>query len=126
MPQLEGPTTKIYDYVLGGFGEKKKKRKKENSTLCGRRSLQARTGLRAQLLAELTSGPATSGEVSLHMLMGLKAFDVWKAEAVVFGGGAPCVCTCVSVECIGVRGRMPEEGRWKGGGRHSSHPWHQL
>ena len=23
MPQLEGPTTKIYNYVLGGFGEKK-------------------------------------------------------------------------------------------------------
>ena len=24
---LEGPTTKIYNYVLGGFGEKKKKKK---------------------------------------------------------------------------------------------------
>ena len=23
MPQLEGPTTKIYNYVLGEFGEKK-------------------------------------------------------------------------------------------------------
>ena len=22
MPQLEGPTTEIYDYILGGFGEK--------------------------------------------------------------------------------------------------------
>ena len=22
MPQLEGPTTKVYNYVLGGFGEK--------------------------------------------------------------------------------------------------------
>ena len=28
MPQLEGPTTKIYNYVLGEFGEKKKKEKK--------------------------------------------------------------------------------------------------
>ena len=27
MPQLEGPTTKIYNYVLGGFGEKKQKKK---------------------------------------------------------------------------------------------------
>ena len=26
MPQLEGPTTRIYSYVLGGFGEKKKKK----------------------------------------------------------------------------------------------------
>src|SRR3712207_5090074 len=26
--RLEGPTTKIYNYVLGGFGEKKQKRKK--------------------------------------------------------------------------------------------------
>ena len=29
MPQLEGPTTKIYNYVLGGLGEKKKKKKKQ-------------------------------------------------------------------------------------------------
>ena len=28
MPQLEGPTTKIYKYVLGEFGEKKQKKKK--------------------------------------------------------------------------------------------------
>ena len=27
MPQLEGPATKIYNYVLGGFGEKKEKNK---------------------------------------------------------------------------------------------------
>ena len=27
MPQLEGPTTKTYNYVLGGFGEKKQKKK---------------------------------------------------------------------------------------------------
>ena len=26
MPQLEGPTTRIYNYVPGGFGEKKKKK----------------------------------------------------------------------------------------------------
>ena len=32
MPQLEGPTTKIYNYVLGGFGEKKQKRKKRRLT----------------------------------------------------------------------------------------------
>ena len=30
MPQLEGPTTRIYNYVLGAFGEKKKKKKKED------------------------------------------------------------------------------------------------
>ena len=29
MPQLEGPTTKIYNYVLGGFGEKKTIKKEE-------------------------------------------------------------------------------------------------
>ena len=28
VPQLEGPTTRIYNYVLGGFGEEKKIRKK--------------------------------------------------------------------------------------------------
>ena len=27
MPQLEGPTTKIYNYVLEGLGEKKQKKK---------------------------------------------------------------------------------------------------
>ena len=27
MPQLEGPTTKIYNYVLGAFGGKKQKKK---------------------------------------------------------------------------------------------------
>ena len=26
MPQPEGPTTRIHDYVLGGFGEKKEKK----------------------------------------------------------------------------------------------------
>ena len=31
MPQLEGPTTKIYNYVLGGLGEKKQEKKKEDS-----------------------------------------------------------------------------------------------
>ena len=35
MPQLEGPATKIYNYVPGGFGEikqeKKKKRKEKNN-----------------------------------------------------------------------------------------------
>ena len=30
MPQLEGTTTKIYNYVLGGFGEKKQNRKKKD------------------------------------------------------------------------------------------------
>ena len=29
MPQLEGPTTKIYNYVLGGFGEEKQGKKKD-------------------------------------------------------------------------------------------------
>ena len=28
-PQPEGPTTKIYNYVLGGFGEKKEKKREE-------------------------------------------------------------------------------------------------
>ena len=28
--QPEGPTAKIYNYVLGGFGEKKKKKEKKN------------------------------------------------------------------------------------------------
>ena len=28
MPQLEGPTTKIYNYVLGELGEKKQTKKK--------------------------------------------------------------------------------------------------
>ena len=30
MPQLEGSTTKIYNYVPEGFGEKKQKKKKED------------------------------------------------------------------------------------------------
>ena len=30
MPQLEGPTTKIYNCVLGEFGEKKQKKKEED------------------------------------------------------------------------------------------------
>ena len=29
MPQLEGPTTKIYNYALGGFWEEKKKQQEE-------------------------------------------------------------------------------------------------
>ena len=29
MPQLEGPTTKIYNYVLGGLGEKRYGKKKK-------------------------------------------------------------------------------------------------
>ena len=29
MPQLGGPTTKIYNYVLGGFGEKKQEKNKK-------------------------------------------------------------------------------------------------
>ena len=29
MPQLEGPTTKIYNHVLGGFGEEKQGKKKK-------------------------------------------------------------------------------------------------
>ena len=33
MPQLEGPTTKIYNYVLGGFGEKKKKKRRRLATV---------------------------------------------------------------------------------------------
>ena len=33
MPQLEGPTTKIYNYVPGGFGEKKQKKRKRDYLL---------------------------------------------------------------------------------------------
>ena len=33
MPQLEGPTTKIYNYALGGFGEKKAGKKKKLATV---------------------------------------------------------------------------------------------
>ena len=29
MPQLEGPATKIYNYVPGGFGEIKQEKKKK-------------------------------------------------------------------------------------------------
>ena len=29
--QLEGPTTKVYNYVLGGFGEKKQKKNFKSS-----------------------------------------------------------------------------------------------
>ena len=32
MPQIEGPTTKIYNYVVGGFGEKKQKTKKKRES----------------------------------------------------------------------------------------------
>ena len=38
MPQLEGPTSKIHSYVLGGFGEKKENffliKKMEKNELC--------------------------------------------------------------------------------------------
>ena len=34
MPQLEGSTTKIYNYVLGRFGEKKQIKKKETGNSC--------------------------------------------------------------------------------------------
>ena len=33
MSQLEGPATKIYNYVPGGFGEKKQKKKKRLATV---------------------------------------------------------------------------------------------
>ena len=33
MPQLEGPTTKIYNCVLGGLGEEKKAEKKRLATV---------------------------------------------------------------------------------------------
>ena len=33
MPQLEKPTTKIYSYVLGGFGERKQKTKKKKKKI---------------------------------------------------------------------------------------------
>ena len=33
MPQVEGPTTKIYNYVLGGFGEKKQGKKRRLETV---------------------------------------------------------------------------------------------
>ena len=29
MPQLEGPVTRIYTYILGGFGKKKKEKKED-------------------------------------------------------------------------------------------------
>ena len=32
MPQPEGPTTRIYNYVLGVFVEKEKKKRKEERT----------------------------------------------------------------------------------------------
>ena len=31
--ELEGPTTRIYNYVLGGFGEEKEKKRKEKKRL---------------------------------------------------------------------------------------------
>ena len=34
MPELEGPTTRKYNYILGGFGEKKKKQEKKKDKLC--------------------------------------------------------------------------------------------
>ena len=36
VPQLEGPTTKIYNYVPGGFGEKKKENKKKKKKIDNR------------------------------------------------------------------------------------------
>ena len=33
MPQLEGPTTKVSNYVLGGFGEKKQEKKRRLATV---------------------------------------------------------------------------------------------
>ena len=45
MPQLEGPTTRIYNYVLGGFGEEKKEKKKD-------RKIGNRYSLRCQPLTK--------------------------------------------------------------------------
>ena len=33
MPQLEGPTTTIYNYIMRGFGEKKQKKKEDQQQL---------------------------------------------------------------------------------------------
>ena len=33
MPQLEGPTTRIYNYVLGDFGEKKGEKKEDHQQM---------------------------------------------------------------------------------------------
>ena len=42
MPQLEGPATKIYNYVPGGFGEIKQKNKQTKKTMevSGERDLE--------------------------------------------------------------------------------------
>ena len=40
MPQLEGPETKIYNYLPGGFGEIKQKRKKREGTKVERIKVQ--------------------------------------------------------------------------------------
>ena len=63
MPQREGPTTKIYNYVLGGFGEKKKKENLGSASLCqlltalqGRTEGLTRKGLLPGQLKEVLRG----------------------------------------------------------------------
>ena len=34
MPQLEGPTTRIYNYAPGGFEEKEKEKEKKTGNRC--------------------------------------------------------------------------------------------
>ena len=71
MPQLEGPTTRKYSCVLGGFGEKKKEKQRRKQGLyrakgLGRRRFRESKGIRvsftpAQPLGNVTSGRQAAG-----------------------------------------------------------------
>src|SRR3712207_8378015 len=61
MPQLEGPTTKIHNYVLGGFGEKETGKKKRLATRSEEHTseLQSRQYLVCRLLLEKKKNTTT-------------------------------------------------------------------
>ena len=48
--QLEGPTARIYNYVLGGFGEKKKEKKKLTTDVSSGANLKKEKSLKKRLL----------------------------------------------------------------------------
>ena len=60
MPQLEGPTAKVYNYVLGGFGEKKPKKKKDLQQLLAQVPIVKKKKQKKEMLVlQVTASPSS-------------------------------------------------------------------